>query len=178
MDIRSILSSMGGFGDTYGQGQGIHGQVTDNPLLLGLLDAGNYLRYGKSEAERIDDVNRLRTPGVMDAAYPHSINTPKGNIPQFDPAAAERYTSAYDFGNLYHVPEFLQPALHAISSGGRRGLNAVGFPGVGEERPELSQAEELGMQRGAANAIPLFSNGSEMPLTRLMTGMGGMGFTF
>ena len=173
-DYESLLSSMGGYGsnsDTFGQGTGIHGQITDSPFLLSLLDSGNYLRYGKSEAERIDDVNRLRTPGVRDAAYPHSISTPKGDFPQFDPAAAERYTSAYDFGNFWHVPSAIQPLLHGISEGGRKGLNAVGFPGVGEERPELTRAEELGMQRGSDNAMPFFS-----PLVGLMSGMSGFGF--
>lgn len=126
--------------------RGIHGVVSDNPLLLALLDAGNRLRYGQSEAERVDDVSALRAPGVRDAAY-------TGPMGIFDPAAAERYTSAYAFGKRFQVPEALQPLLHAISSGGRAGLHAVGFPGVGEERPELRYAEELGMSRGAGTLL-------------------------
>jgi hypothetical protein len=128
-------------------GTAIHGSITDNPFLLALLDAGNKLRYGKSEAERQADVVGLRTPGVKDAAY-------TGPLKIFDPAAAERYTSAYQFGNRFGVPEALQPALHSISSGGRRKLNQIPVLarmfGVGEERPELEEAERLGMQRGAA----------------------------
>lgn len=177
MDLSNLLSSMRGyFGgdnqDTLGQGRGIHGQITDDPSLLTLLDIGNYLRYGKGESERVEDVSRLRTPGVRDAAYPHSISTPKGDFPQFDSAAAERYTSAYNFGNMYHIPEFLQPALHSISSGGRQGLNAIGFPGVGEERPELENAEQLGMSRGAQNANPIFQDVD--PYNSFMSSMGSI----
>jgi hypothetical protein len=133
--------------DTVPAGTGIHGSITTNPFLLALLDAGNKLRYGKSEAERQADVQGLRTPGVRDAAFTGPLKT-------FDPAAAERYTSAYEFGDRFGVPEALQPVLHQISSGGRKRLR--GNPrlaemfGVGEERPELEEAERLGMQRGAA----------------------------
>jgi hypothetical protein len=141
-------------GDPHGRGSvpagtDIHGSITENPILLALLDAGNRLRYGKSEAERQADVQGLRTPGVKDAAYTGPLKT-------FDPAAAERYTSAYEFGDRFNVPEALQPALHSISSGGRSALHRVPalakMFGVGEERPELAEAERLGMKRGAAGS--------------------------
>ena len=52
------------------------------------------------------DVNGLRVPGIEDAAYqkvPGFTRGPAGEwVPTtnraFDPAAAERYTSAYEFG--------------------------------------------------------------------------------
>jgi hypothetical protein len=125
--------------------RGLHGEITDNPLLLALLNAGNRLRYGKTEAERQADVTGLRTPGVRDVAY-------GGPLKMFDPAAAERYTSAYQFGNRFSVPEALQPLVHAISGGGRELMGALGVPGVGEEREELTEAERLGMHRGSASA--------------------------
>jgi hypothetical protein len=130
-------------------GTGIHGSITDNPMLLALLDAGNRLRYGKSEEARQADVQGLRTPGVEDAAY-------TGPLKIFDPAAAERYTSAYEFGNRFNPPEFAQPALHYVSSEGRAAMHRVPLLaklfGVGEERPELRAAEEMGMKRGAAGS--------------------------
>ncbi len=141
--------------------RGLHGGVTDNPALKGLLDFGNWLRYGQSEAGRQEDVQGLRTPGVEDVAYPMVPGTSRGpqgeflesEVPTFDPAAAERYTSAYQFGQRFQPPEWAQPALHAISSGGRRSMHAVPFVrdlfGVGEEREELEEAERLGMERGA-----------------------------
>lgn len=138
------------------EGKGIHGSITDNPLLLALLDAGNRLRYGKSEAERQADVQGLRAPGVEDAAY-------TGPLKIFDPAAAERYTSAYEFGNRFNPPEFVQPALHYVSSGGRAAIHAVPalakLFGVGPERPELRAAEEMGMKRGAEKAGSAFLKG-------------------
>lgn len=121
--------------------KGLHGVITDSPILRAVLDLGNQIRYGKTEAERQADVQGLRTPGVRDAAFTGPLKT-------FDPAAAERYTSAYQFGQRFAPPSWLLPALHAISSGGRKAMSAVGVPGVMEERPDLVRAEEMGMERG------------------------------
>ena len=101
------------------EGRSIHGTISDNPLLMALLDIGNRMRYGRSEAERQAEVQGLRTPGVMDVAYtdvPSVKGAAEGYAPTtskaFDPAATERYTSAYELGNLFSVPEALQPFLH------------------------------------------------------------------
>jgi len=125
-------------------GLNIHGTPTDNPVLKALLHLGNLMRYGMSEDERQAEVYGLKAPGVEDVA------TTNG---QFDPAATERYTSALRFGERFTPPDWLQPALHSISSGSRAKMNSIPLLaetfGVGEERPELVRAEELGMSRGA-----------------------------
>lgn len=118
----------------------LHGVAVDNPALQAFLDGGNLLRYGMTEPERVEAVNRLSTPGVRDAAY-----GPKG----YNHPAAERYTSAYAFGQKWAPPEMVQSLLHGVSSGSRDLMNKLGVPGVGEEDPELRAAEELGMKRGA-----------------------------
>lgn len=145
-DDRDIPSIANAYASS--MGTGLHGTITDNPVLLALLNAGNKLRYGRSEEERQADVQGLRAPGVRDAAY-------TGPLKIFDPAAAERYTSAYEFGRKFGPPKALQPVLHSISSGGRAAMHSVPFLAklfsVGAERPELRQAEELGMERGASS---------------------------
>jgi hypothetical protein len=125
----------------------LHGYVQDNPLVNALLNLGNKLRYGVSEEERMKMVNTLAAPGVKESAYDETGF--------FDPAAAERYTSAYLFGKKYGPGESLRPALHAISGDSRVAMNKLGVPGVGEEREALSKAEEAGMTRGAEESSPL-----------------------
>ena len=160
------------------EGRSIHGTISDNPLLVALLNLGNRLRYGRSEAERQAEVQGLRTPGVRDVAYaqmPSVTRTDEGFIPttgeQFDPAAAERYTSAYELGNRFSVPEAMQPLLHSISRGGREAMydspRMREMFGVGPERSELIRAEELGMKRGAkASGSPV-----EGPLIQALASM-------
>jgi len=122
--------------------RGLHGYVQDNPLMNLLLNAGNKLRYGKTEKERMDMVNGLSAPGVKDFAY--------DDRGIFDPAAAERYTSAYLGGQKWSPGEMAQSAFHALSGPSRVAMNAMGVPGVGEERPALTAAETAGMKAGAA----------------------------
>lgn len=129
-------------GDTMYAMGGLHGEATDNPILSGLLNAGSYMRYGMPEAQHIEELNRLSVPGVRDVAYGGPAGT-------FDPAAAERYSSAYRFGQMWNVPQFIQSPLISGISRIRSGLSSIGFPGVGPERPELASAMQLGMQRGA-----------------------------
>ena len=144
-------------------GREIHGTVTENPLLLALLKFGNLMRYGRTEGERQDEVQALRAPGVEDVAYqdtPSVTRSASGaftpsTAKTFDPAATERYTSAYDLGQMFMVPPEVQPLLHSISSGGRAAMysnpSLRQMFSVGEERPALRQAEELGMARGSKN---------------------------
>ena len=143
------------------EGRGLHGVVQDNPILNKLLDYGNQLRYGVTEDERMKMVNALSAPGVKKAAYDE-----RGI---FDPAAAERHTSAYLFGKRF-APIIEDPGrralAHAISSGGRKTLNAVGFPGVGEERPELESAEEAGMVTGANEGRRVWRRADRLRLGR------------
>jgi hypothetical protein len=122
----------------------LHGYVQDNPLLNALLDAGNSLRYGVSEKERMDMVDSLSAPGVKGAAY--------DSRGIFDPAAAERYTSAYLFGKRFAPGDATQGVLHDISGGGRKAMNAIGVPGVGEERSALTEAESAGMSNGSRDS--------------------------
>lgn len=116
----------------------LQGVVQDNPLVNKMLDAGNWLRYGMTEKERMDLVNRQAIPGIKDVAYngPHKI---------YDPAAAERYGSAYLFAKRW-------PKLTGIGQGltklARGAGSKLGIPGVGEERPELTNAMKQGMYRG------------------------------
>lgn len=147
-------------------GTGLHGvPIRTSPWLPGhnlvdkllekFLDAGNVLRYGVTEPERMKMVNSLSAPGVRDVAYidrgePGQIGYHK----EFDPAAAERYTSAYLFGKRYPLGEGEQMLAHEISGPSRELMNAMGVPGVGEERPELTRAEYLGMKRGAGERNP------------------------
>lgn len=121
-------------------------------LVEALLNAGNKLRYGVSEEDRMDMVNKLSAPGVREFAFKDVGEEGQPGFHQaFDPAAAERFTSAYLFGKKWDPNSAgLRDVIHGISGRGREGLNAIGFPGVGEERPELAAAERGGMERGAA----------------------------
>ena len=120
----------------------LHGFVQNNPILNLLLDQGNKLRYGVSEADRMDMVNTLSAPGVKDYAY-----DARGI---YDPAAAERYTSAYLGGQNWAPNAMARDAFHAFSGSSRAAMNKMGVPGVGEERPELTMAEQAGMKLGAS----------------------------
>jgi hypothetical protein len=86
-------------------------------------------------------VNRLSAPGVREAAY--------NEAGIFDPAAAERYTSAYLFGKRFAPAEPVRKVLHGISGGSRALMSKLGVPGVHEEREELGTAERAGMTRGS-----------------------------
>lgn len=135
----------------------LHGVSTDSALLKQLLDEGNKLRYGQTEGERVAALNALRTPGIEEVAYPRlkALGRDAKGVPLggYDHAAAERYTSAHAFGKKWQPPEWALPILHRISSGGRATMHRFGVPGVGEERPELRAAEELGMRRGAGTDL-------------------------
>lgn len=122
--------------------RGLHGYVQNNPLANWLLQQGNKMRYGKSEVERMDMVNKLSAPGVKDYAYDE-----RGI---YDPAAAERYTSAYLGGQNWNPSEGVQRAFHSVSGGSRDLMHSLGVPGVHAERPELKAAEEAGMHMGAS----------------------------
>jgi hypothetical protein len=148
-------------GDVDDVGRGQHGIIVDNPVLQAALDIGNVGRYDEDEAARLEEVNRLSVPGVADAAFADAPNLRRDPVAgefveetrtAFDPAAAERYTSAYRFGEKWMPPDALLPIVHAVSGGGRKAMDDLGIPGVGEERPELTRAEGLGMARGRAAA--------------------------
>ena len=124
------------------EGKQLHGYVQDDPFMNWLLNQGNKLRYGKSESERMDMVNKLSAPGVKDYAY--------NEQGIYDPAAAERYTSAYLGGQNWKPSPGAQAAFHAFSGPSRVAMNKMGVPGVGEERPALTAAEEAGMKAGVA----------------------------
>jgi hypothetical protein len=123
----------------------LHGVSTDNAALQALLDTGNRLRYGMTEGQRVERVNRLAAPGVRDVAY-------RGR--GYNHPAAERYTSAHAFGTKWKPPAWLQRVLHEISGGSRELMHQAGVPGVGEEDPDLAAAEELGMAQGAGTVTP------------------------
>lgn len=116
----------------------LQGVVQDNPVVNKMLDAGNWLRYGMTEAERMDLVNRQAIPGIKDVAYngPHKI---------YDPAAAERYGSAYLYAKRW--PK-LTGVGQKLTNLARTAGNKLGIPGMGEERPELTNAMKQGMYRG------------------------------
>jgi hypothetical protein len=143
-----------------------HGEVTDNPILLAILKYGNQLRYGTgSEEERVAQSDALQTPGIRDAAYynvPATVNEGEdGPLVQgvkevFDPAASERYNSAYRLGSKWNVPPELQSLMHTISRESRKGMaespTMSKWFGVKPERDRLTIAEELGMRRGSESA--------------------------
>lgn len=122
---------------------GLHGMVVDGKVAEEALDLANKLRYGVGETERMDLVQRERIPGIRDAAYP-------GEQKIYDPAAAERYGSAYLFAQKWPgLSGVAEPVTKAFRGAG----HALGVPGMGPERKELEVAQRLGILRGKLAAL-------------------------
>lgn len=120
----------------------LHGYVLPNsPVADAVVDASGRIRYGVSDAERSEMINRLSAPGVKEYAY-----DAQGG---FDPAAAERFTDAYLFGKKWQPRQQAQETLVDLIAGNRELWNKLGAPGVGEERPRLVSATIEGMRRGS-----------------------------
>jgi hypothetical protein len=117
---------------------GLHGISVDGKLAEKVLDLTNKLRYGVGEAERMDLIQRERIPGIRDAAYP-------GEQKIYDPAAAERYGSAYLFAQKWPA---LSGVAEPVTKAFRGAGHALGVPGMGPERKELEVAQRLGILRG------------------------------
>jgi len=147
------------------EGTGLHGGVIEEmvpeaaaPALRGLLNVGNKIRYGQSESERMDDINSLGVPGQADYSTSGPLNI-------YDPAKSERYGSAYKYGERWgNVPGAVAAAraMTAASRGlGSKLPGVAGLFGIGEERQDLTDAENAGLAKGAAEgtnrAVPGFA---------------------
>lgn len=116
---------------------GLHGMVVGD-WAQPALDATNKLRYGVGEDERMHMIQAEKIPGIRDAAYP-------GAQKIYDPAAAERYGSAYLFAKKWPgLTSIAVPATQAFRKTG----HALGIPGMGPERDELVRAQKMGLDRG------------------------------
>ena len=149
--------------ENWGQGRQLHGYVPQNdiplvtPALNKFNDFGNWLRYGLTEEERMELINRGGIPGVEDAlpAEERVVRGPSGDwttaqLPVEDPAARERYNSAYLYAKRWPA---LSGVGQAITKMSRTAGSKLGIKGLGKERPELEKAMQLGMGRGATETL-------------------------